>query len=207
MKPGWAIVFAVLFALLAGGMLFLSASAPRGSPVSLLPPPTQAPVVVYVTGAVHNPGLYSLPPDSRRQHAIHAAGGMLPQANDQSVNLAEPLKDGERIYVAAKNPSPSTSTGTDEVGSEFLLQPASSLTTTFPINLNTASQPELELLPGIGPALAGRIIQYRLDNGPFSEIEEVMKVSGIGEGKFEQIKDLVTVEWPDIPDALPDYPP
>jgi competence protein ComEA len=206
MKPGWAIVFAVLFGLFTGGILFLSASSPRGEPVYLAPPPTQAPVVVFVTGAVQHPGLYSLPPGSRRQHAIQAAGGLLPQANDQSLNLAEPLKDGERIYIALKNSASSA------VGAQMGIGPDLTFSgpftnTSFLINLNTASQVELELLPGIGPALAGRIIQYRTENGPFSEIEDIMKVSGIGEGKFQQIKDLATVEWPEISTSSPDYPP
>jgi competence protein ComEA len=203
-KTGWAIVFAVLFGLFAGGVLFLSASGPRGEPVTLEPPPTQAPLVVFVTGAVQNPGLYSLPPGSRRQHAVQAAGGLLPQANEQSINLAEPCKDGERIYVGLKNPAAHLSAGGESSDQAF---PAAG-SGGFPINLNTASQTELELLPGIGPALASRIIQYRTENGPFGEVEDIMKVSGIGEGKYQQIKDLATVIWPEIPNAsAPDYPP
>jgi competence protein ComEA len=193
MKPLWAIVFAVLFGLLSGGILFLAASAPRGEPVQLAPPPTEAPVVVFVTGAVKHPGLHSLPPGSRRQHAIQAAGGLLPEANEQSLNLAEVLKDGERIYVAYGSLTSNNSGAPAQSGSSpypsIELSGSSQL-----INLNTAGGSELELLPGIGPALAGRIIQYRLENGYFGDIEEIMKVSGIGEKKFEQIRDLITVD-------------
>jgi competence protein ComEA len=203
MKSLWAIVFAVLFGLFSGGILFLSTRSPRGEPVELAPPPTQAPVVVFVTGAVHNPGLYSLPPGSRRQHAIHAAGGLLPEANETSLNLADLLKDGERIYVALKNPhliNPEVSTNLD---SEFTFSPVGQSGNPQLININTAGQSELELLPGIGPALAGRIIQYRLENGYFGEIEEVLKVSGIGEKKFEQIQDLITVDWIEYLESIP----
>lgn len=204
MKPWWAILFAVLFGLFAGGILFLSTRAPRGEPVRLAPPPTPAPVVVFVTGAVQHPGLYSLPPGSRRQHAIQAAGGLLAGANEQSLNLAELLKDGERIYIGLKNPSAEAPVG---LGSEAEFSTAAFSGTSSLVNLNTAGQAELETLPGIGPALASRIIQYRVENGQFSEIEDVMKVSGIAEGKFEQIKYLITVDWLENSHVNPQYPP
>lgn len=203
MKPLWAIVFAVLFGLFFGGILFLSTSAPRGEPVQLEPQPTPAPVVVFVTGAVQHPGLYSLPPGSRRQHAIQAAGGLLPEANEQSLNLAELLKDGERIYIALKYPSLDNVSASPDLVSEHGFSPVGQTGTSKLINLNIAAQSELELLPGIGPALAGRIIQYRIENGFFSEIEDVMKVSGIGEVKFQQMQDLITVDWLENSDTVP----
>ncbi len=185
MKKFWGTAFNLLSGLLAAGLLFLINSAPRGEPVLLLPPPTRAPVMVHVSGAVAHPGVYSLPPDSRVQDAIEAAGGALPEAQFGSLNLAAHLSDGEKVNVPF--PSPTANPQTANTGAETTPQ------SEFPININTATLEQLETLPGIGPVKAQAIIDYRTEHGPFQTIEEIMDVPGIGPATFEQIKDLITV--------------
>ena len=93
----WAMGFGVLGGLLSAGIILLVSSQPRGSAVQLQPAPTAAPIVVHISGSVLNPGVYALPRSSRVQDAIQAAGGLLPEADEQILNLAAPLKDGERV--------------------------------------------------------------------------------------------------------------
>lgn len=180
MKSAWLLAFGLAGGLLAAGALFLVTRPPRGSPVTLLPPPTPAALQIHVTGAVINPGVYTLPPGSRVHAALEAAGGATSEANLEALNLAANLEDGEQLRVptlaeaAVKTSSPS--------GGQ--------------IDLNDATQAELEALPGIGPTMAERIIAYRQEHGPFLYIEDIMAVEGIGEGIFAEIKDLVTVKTP-----------
>ncbi len=94
MKSWWKVAFGILCGLLGGGLIYLVSSPPRGAPVQLLPPPSPAPIQVYVTGAVIHPGVYALPAGSRIEQAIQAAGGAAAQADLQAVNLAEMLEDG-----------------------------------------------------------------------------------------------------------------
>jgi competence protein ComEA len=129
---------------------------------------------------------------SRVRDAIQAAGGLSSQADPQSLNLAAFLEDGMKIQVAqiVKTPiAPGAMIGTSNSSATGLSQGvASSL-----VNINTASQQELDTLPEIGPALAQRIIAYRTAKGPFTKIEDIQNVSGIGTVTFEKIKDLITV--------------
>ena len=186
MKSWLQLVFGILGGLLGAAVIMLFTSHPRGEPVTILPPPTQAPIQVHASGAVANPDVYSLPAHSRLQDAIDAAGGLLPDAYITSLNLAKELKDGEKVLV------PSTPVeGTDPETSESL--PAVSPEPEFPININTASKEDLERLPGIGPVKAQAIIDYREANGPFTTIEQIQNVPGIGPSTFEMIKDLITV--------------
>ena len=188
MKTRWAVAFGVLCGFLLGGLLFLVTSQPRGQAIPLIPAPSPIPLTIYITGAVAQPGLYSLPPSCRVSDAIHAAGGFLPDADSTSLNLAAPLKDGQHIRV------PQINTNTPPEG-EAVTQPAANRAIPeFPINLNTANQVELESLPEIGPALALAIIQYRDENGPFETVEEIQKVPGIGPAIYAAIKELITVE-------------
>ncbi len=183
----WPISLGVLIGLLAAGLLLLMSRPPLGEAIRLSPPPTALPLVVDVNGAVTQPGLYVLPPGSRVQDAIQAAGGSLPEADLAGLNLAAPLEDGAAIRLPAQgetqSPQPSRSGDVPIPGVPGGL-----------ININTATQGELESLPGIGPALAQRVIDYRGANGPFPEIEAIQNVSGIGPGIFEKIKELITVE-------------
>ena len=129
---------------------------------------------VYVCGAVQSPGVYSLPEGARAVDALEAAGGFGPEADQSAVNLAALLTDGMQITV------PKIGEDTAETGGGK-------------INLNTADAAALETLPGIGPAKAKAVIDYREKNGPFRDCSELTGVPGIGEALYKQIEDRVTV--------------
>jgi competence protein ComEA len=180
----WALGFGVLGGLFSAGIILLVSSQPRGSAVQLQPAPTTAPIVVHVSGSVANPGVYSLPRLSRVQDAIQAAGGLLPEADAQIMNLAALLEDGERVRVPSQRPTAAPPPqGSTAPAAESGL-----------INLNWATQAELESLPGIGPEMAKRILDYRDQNGPFDNIEAIQQVSGIGPATYARIQDLITVD-------------
>jgi competence protein ComEA len=191
-KTGWALALGVICGLLGAGIILLVSRPPGGSAITLLPPPSPVPLVVYVSGAVARPDIYTVPVGSRVRDAIQAAGGLSSQADPQSLNLADFLEDGMKIQVAqiVKTPiAPGAMTGTSNSSATGLSQGvASSL-----VNINTASQQELDTLAGIGPALAQRIIAYRTVKGPFTKIEDIQNVSGIGAVTFEKIKDMITI--------------
>jgi competence protein ComEA len=200
MKIGWVIALSVVCAFLAAGILYLAASPPRGEAVILLPPPTPLPVVVQVSGAVNRPGLYSLPPGSRIHDALVAAGGLSSSAELATLNLAAYVEDGQRIEVPSRQATPLTlkATLTAPPSSGIVAGPSQTKSSAQPppptglININTATQAELESLPGIGPSLAQRILAYREENGLFKTIEDIQQVKGIGPAIFDRIKDLIT---------------
>lgn len=185
---------------LAGLLMFIS-RAPAGEPILLQPAPTKEPIAVHVIGAVPRPGLYEFAEGARVQDAINASGGLLASANVESINLAALLVDGQQLtipYRAGEEPSVSSSTSSEDdnslvlPGAEQTPEPAENGNTEL-ININTASLEELDSLPGIGPTIAQRIIDYRDENGPFQTIEDILNVSGIGPSTFDNIKDLITV--------------
>ena len=190
MKNWWAIAFSVVITFFAAGLLYLVTRQPRGEAIILLPAPTPAPILIQVVGAVPTPKVCTLSPGSRVQDAIDCAGGFTTDANQDYLNLAALLKDGERVVVptlSLNSPSSKASPLT-EVGSMPTPTP------TRPININLASQSDFESLPGIGPVLAARIIAYRDANGPFKTKEDLQNVPGIGSGLFAKIKDDITVD-------------
>lgn len=163
---------------------------------------TQTPseIYVHVAGEVQLPGLYKLPQGARVADAIKLAGGATSEADLDALNLAMILKDGDKVVVPKKA---SQSFSGEEITTGFPLtntaiQPQMNISfqpgQAGKININTASVSELESLPGIGPVLAQRIVDYRAQKGGFKTIEEIKEVSGIGDKKFEAIKDLITVE-------------
>jgi competence protein ComEA len=194
----WLLAMGALIGLLAAGLVILVSSSPRGEAVRLLPAPTSQPLRVHVAGAVANPGVYSLPEKSRVETAIQAAGGLLPEAAAQGVNLAALLVDGQKVEVAFQ-PTPTATPALDHIATPATPGEATATAAPAaafsggPININTASQAELESLPGIGPALALRIIDYRNAHGPFATPEAIQDVSGIGPATYEKIKTLITV--------------
>ncbi len=150
-------------------------------------PPAPRLLRVHVAGAVLAPGVYELPEGSRVLDALQAAGGPGPDASPHALNLAARLVDGERIWVpTARELAVPAAVGS---GAPTRAGP----TATSPVNINTAGSAELQSLPGIGPVLAERIIQYRRQHGPFTAVEELKNVSGIGEKRFNDLKHLVTV--------------
>jgi competence protein ComEA len=174
----------ILLGLFLAALVWVVARTPSGEAVTLRPVPTDKPIVVHVTGAVPRPGVYALPQGARIQDAISAAGGFLAEANKANINLAQMLEDGEKIDIAyIEGASPVLATPLPEVVA----------TTTELIDINTASIAELDTLPGIGPTTAQRIIDYRTQNGPFLNIEDIINVSGIGPASYERFKDLITV--------------
>jgi len=187
MKSWQLIVVGLLCGLLAAGVILLISSPRRGQPIVLPPAPTQAPIAVDVSGAVKSPGVYFLEIGSRVEDAIEAAGGFLPEAFTESINLAAPLSDGSKVLV----PIYPGNTPPDQIGQEN--QDSVEDTTSFPININTANKETLMLLPGIGEIKAQAIIDYRTQNGPFTELEQIQEVSGIGPVTFENLKDLITI--------------
>jgi len=150
--------------------------APEIIPITISEPE----IFVDVTGAVNNPGVYSLTGRSRVIDAIKAAGDSAPGADLSTINLARVLNDGEQIYV--------DSTVVNSSG-----QRVSKKVATGPININRATLRQLDSLDGIGPVIAGRIIDYRKKNGSFLTIDDLQKVSGIGAAKFAQIKSKVRI--------------
>jgi competence protein ComEA len=189
-KNWWvAVALGVVFGLLGSGAIYLASKPPRGEAIQLLPPPTLAPIQVHVTGGVLKPGVYALPPASRVQDALEAAGGVSPNADQANLNLAAQLQDGDKLEVPTQQPNAQTSsTGSSQKTDDQAAGESAPI-----ININTATQGELETLPGVGPVTAQKIIAYRQTAGGFSTIEEIQKVSGIGPATFEKIKMYITV--------------
>ncbi len=186
MKRAFQFLAGLLTGLAAAGLTLLLTQEPRGIPIELHPPPTPRPLLIHVDGAVENPGVYELPPRAVVQHAIEAAGGISAAAAAEGLNLAAALEDGEQVFVPFR-PTPRPS-GSDDAAESS----AGSTQADGRLNLNAATAPELERLPGIGPALAEAIVAHREAHGPFSAIEDLLDVSGIGPAKLEQIRALVT---------------
>ena len=187
MKTWQHIFLGILIGILAIIVIYIAAMIPRGEPLVLSQPSTQSPMNVYVTGAVKNPGVYTLSRESRANDAITAAGGFSEDADESIINLAAKVRDGEKIFV----PSIMDKDDNDNSGSyEHDLTSNQGI-----ININVATQEELEVLPGIGPSRAREIINYREENGDFQQIEEIQNVPGIGAGIFDQLKDFITIDF------------
>jgi competence protein ComEA len=182
-----AAAVALVLLLLAAHLLL-----PAGTTTPAAPPPpgpgtsatgsAHARVVVDVVGAVRRPGLYRLEQGSRIADAIARAGGATPKAILAQVNLAAPLADGEQIVVPKRGapgavPGPASASG---VGAP-----------NAPVQLSTATLEQLDSLPGIGPATAQKILDYRTKHGAFSSVDELDAVSGIGPKRLDQLRDLV----------------
>jgi competence protein ComEA len=146
-------------------------------------------LVIDVAGDVRKPGIYRLPAGSRVYQAVRAAGGALPGTDTTGLNMAAPLSDGEQIIVGGPPgsggtvlaPQPGTAPGEGSAGSSA------------PVSLNSATQEQLESLPGVGPVLAQKILDWRTEHGRFSSVDELRQVPGIGEVKFAALKSRVTL--------------
>lgn len=149
-------------------------------------------LVVYVCGAVKEPGIYTLSEGSRLYEAVTLAGGFSAEADPSYHNLARSIADGERIYILSIDETKVLTAEQQVSGEEGAKKETQGANT--PINLNTASAEQLMELPGIGEARAADILEYRAKIGQFTAIEEIMNVSGIGEAMFEKIKDKITVK-------------
>ncbi len=197
--PRAVVVFVGVVAMAAGIVWYRAGLSSSGADVAgALPPPvavtapatstTTAPVVVvHIAGAVARPGLYRLPAGSRVADGLEAAGGPRPRAELDRLNLAARLVDGQRVAVARRGePAPA---GPVEAGAGLAggTEPAG------PVDLNTAGQAELETLPGVGPATARRILEERSRRGGFASVRDLLRVPGIGERRFAELRDRVRV--------------
>jgi competence protein ComEA len=177
-------VFAAIVAVVAAFIAWRSRPTvepvTRSSSASELATPArsavEAAVVVAVSGRVRHPGLVRLPAGSRVADAIEAAGGALPGTDLSMVNLARKVVDGELIVV-----------GLAATGVSGAAGPGAT------VNLNTATLDQLQTLPGVGPVLAQRIIDYRNEHGGFARVTDLRQVSGIGDARFNELKDKVSV--------------
>ncbi len=152
-------------------------------------------IIVHITGAVKVPGIIKLKQGSRIEDAVEQAGGLTEDADISNVNLAYVLEDGVKITIPSNLNIEEQEIITDESGENIIdTEFYKENTIKGKININKAKEDELLTLPGIGIELASRIISYREQNGKFSNIEEIKKVSGIGDSKYEKIKDLISTK-------------
>lgn len=148
-------------------------------------------IVVHITGEVENEGIIELEKGARISDAIEKAGGTTEEANIADVNLAYSLKDGQKIKIPNINEEDEQIIK-EEAGEDIIIEGNDKKEEK--ININTANQTELETLSGIGPSTALKIINYKKEQGKFNNIEEIKNVPGIGESKFENIKEYICVE-------------
>lgn len=200
LKPRELIALAVLVtAIVCGAGVAFVRALPRGgggsakaasvvAKISSAPSASASPsIVVYVTGAVLHPGVYDFEAGARVIDAVKRAGGPTPQADLDAMNLAAPLVDGSRLYVPHKGEAPPPDATGGAAGGSGAVAGGK-------VDINTATAAELDAgVPGVGPVLAQRIVDYRTQHGPFRAVEDLMKVQGIGQKKFDSLKDYVTV--------------
>ena len=170
-------------------------------------------IIVHVSGAVNKEGIVELEENSRISDAIDKAEGLKENADTKNINLAFKLEDGMKIYIPTIEESREQNEQNGQSQNQTLMDETSKYVTSSSgvvqeeqtngqseqkknekININTATQTELETLPGIGPSTSLKIINYREENGKFKSIEEIKEVSGIGDAKYENIKDLICVK-------------
>ena len=189
------LVLLAVVALAAGGALY---AGYRGQEEAVELDAGTAPVqevqaseiVVYVAGAVNRPGVVQLAEGARAKDAVDACGGFLPTADTNGVNLAQKLKDGMQVTVPEKSPQGTAVQGAAVQGAQA---GAAKPLPDGMVNINTADEKELDKLPGIGPAMAKRIVEYRMENGAFQAPEEIKRVKGIGDAKYEKMKDKIAL--------------
>ncbi len=201
-KPWLLLLSGLLIGLLAAGLILLIAQPRQGVPITLLPAPTATatglpvptrtpePILVQIGGAVHSPGVYSLEAGGRLEDLIVAAGDLTSNADLNRINITQKLQDGEYYYLPAVG---------EEIPETAANAPGYIISDTgfsYPLNLNTATQEELESLPGIGPSKAADILAYREQNGPFATLEDLANVNGIGDATVESLQDYLIVEHP-----------
>lgn len=185
----------LLFLALGGLLLYLRGNLTVAEEFPLEEGVAQ--LFVHVCGAVHKPGVFQCKPGLRKFEAIEKAGGALPGADLSRVNLAEYAEDGEQIYIplqgeavkTARRSGSKKTAATPKTPAAGKQQPE----VRFPVDLNVATAEQLEAVPGIGPAMAARIVQYRTEHGPFAAYQDLGNVSGIGPKKLENFQAYLSV--------------
>ena len=175
------IVAVLVAAFSTGGQVQSVAVDPQPSPGRSSGPAAGTAIFVHILGAVARPGLYQLRDGDRAVDAVATAGGFTETADQQQINLARVVADGEQIYIPTIGESPPPGVA-DSPG-----------TTGGKVNINTADSAALQALPRVGPTMAERIIAWREANGRFATVEDLMSVSGIGDKTFADLKELITV--------------
>ena len=206
MKQVAYVLIGLMVGFILAGALFLVTRVPEGQPIALEPSPTKVSIEVQVLGGVVHPGVYSFPEGSRVQDAITAAGGLVADVDPNSINLVAKLQDGQQLNIAggtseaagalpgALSNSPFTVLPTSSGPFTVIPTPAGSIITPDLIDINTATLSDLKSLPGIGPTTAQKIIDYRTQHGPFSNITDIMNVAGIGPATFDRIQGLISAQ-------------
>lgn len=167
-----------------------AAATTETSSAASTPESVAASIFVHIDGAVVAPGVYELTGSLPRVNdAVMAAGGLAEDADTSALNLAAVLSDGEKIHV----PRQGEAVATEQTSSGSASRPDAGPSSSGVININTATAEELDSLPGVGPSTAAAIVEDRERNGPFASPEDLMRVSGIGEGKFSKLKDQIRV--------------
>lgn len=155
-------------------------------------------IIVHITGGVNKPGIVKLKENSRIEDAIEAAGGLTEDSDISEVNLAYMLEDGIKIRIPMIDDDSDASDKedyiTEDSGKNVILENNSESFSSSVVNINKATQTELETLPGIGPSLATKIIEYRESKGEFSKKEDIKNVTGIGDSKYASMEDFITVK-------------
>ncbi len=196
-----AVVVLLSLSAVGGGILVwrqatrgtVTVTEPEGTPAAAA---DREEVVVHVCGAVRTPGVYWLPAGARIYEAVASAGGALPEADQEAVNLAARVSDGEQIRLPRKGEALPVAPARAPAAPGGAGRPAAAAAKTeikLPLHLNLASAAELETVPGIGPALAARIIAYRQANGPFAAVEDLLNVAGIGEKTLAKLRPYLLV--------------
>jgi competence protein ComEA len=173
------IAVAVLAIAGVGGWAWYGSTAPEPAPllVETADTPSQETITVHVSGQVVAPGLVVVADGSRLADAIAAAGGTTRDADLERVNLATPIQDGQQVVIPGiGEDAAGVATATDGM-----------------VHINSATVSDMEQLPGVGPVLAERIVAFREENGPFTTVEDLLDVSGIGEAKLDALRDAVAL--------------
>ncbi|MFH0886947.1 MAG: helix-hairpin-helix domain-containing protein [bacterium] len=144
-------------------------------------PAADAQIMVHISGAVLNPGVYKLSSDARSIDAIKLAGGGTYYSDLENINLAEKLTDGAKVFIPSIEEAGNASAAQSSTGASPV------------VNINRASESELDSLPGVGPAMAKKIIAFRSERGSFSKADDLMKVPGIGQKKFDKLKSRIAI--------------
>lgn len=188
----------LLFFLLLGGSLLFFNRDNQGYTEEYRVGEGEESLYVHVCGAVANPGIIEVKPGTRKYEAIQLAGGALPEGDLNQINLAEYVLDGEQVYLPKKGEVPLKATRKKTItgvkGLNSGRQENSKPAVKFPYDLNSATQNELEHVPGIGPILAARILKYRAEHGKFNNYEDLLKVPGIGAAKLEKFRPYLIVK-------------